>query len=45
MIYLKMLGAALCSLSISYTLEMSIANQLMFHVGILLIVLTNSKEK
>ena len=40
MIYLKMLGAMLCALSVSFALDMSIVNQLVLHVGILLIVLT-----
>jgi hypothetical protein len=44
MIYLKMLGAMLCTLSISYTLDMSLGNQIALHVGILLIVLTGGSN-
>tara|TARA_R110000772_G_scaffold118673_1_gene224333 strand:- start:454 stop:582 length:129 start_codon:yes stop_codon:yes gene_type:complete len=40
MIYLKMLGAMLCAVSVSFALGMSIGNQLALHIGILLIVLT-----
>tara|TARA_R110000764_G_scaffold102838_2_gene188400 strand:+ start:676 stop:816 length:141 start_codon:yes stop_codon:yes gene_type:complete len=40
MIYLKMLGAMLCAVTVSLALDMSIISQLALHIGILLIVLT-----
>ena len=39
MIYLKIIGIALMSLSISYSLDMSIVNQVMLHVGAMLMLL------
>ena len=44
MIYLKILGAMLCAVSVSFALGMSIVNQLVLHVGILLIVLTGDSN-
>ena len=44
MIYLKMLGAMLCTLSIAYTLDMSLGNQMALHIGILLMVSTGDSN-
>jgi hypothetical protein len=44
MIYLKMLGAFLCVMSISFTLDMSIGNQLLLHFGVLLMILTGGSN-
>jgi hypothetical protein len=44
MIYLKMLGAMLCVMSISFTLDMSVGNQLLLHFGILLVILAGDSN-